>query len=762
MVRDSRKIAAILAADVVDYSRLMGADETGTLASLKARRTTFEELVREFDGRVFGSVGDSLMAEFQSAVNAVSCALAIQERIGAENAALPVTARMQLRIGVNLGDVIEEKGSVFGDAVNVAARLQALAKPAGVLISGPVYDQVHLKISGRFIDAGSRQVKNIQEPVRTFEVLPAEPPGIAGRLADVFAHLASRRVLRAVAVGVAIGIALGLGLFWRDIPVPVAGGRLGELLNPEAGEPPPDSIAVLPFVNLSGDPANDYLGEGLAEELMHRLAKIPGLRVAARTSTFAFKDKKTSVREIADALGVNYVVEGSVKRQGDRVRVNAALVERVSGVNRWSNSYENDSGDFFAIEDEIGTQVLTALELVLEARSNEPAGPADQGSVAAYDYFLQGLSYLRQTKSEKALEAAEQMFSRALAEQPDFARAQAGLCETLVERYALERVPALVASAEHACARAQALDSSAQEVHEAVGRLRLATGDAAEAAAAYRRALTLVPQSPDVLIGLAFALAAEGNAAEAERTHQRAIAAQPRYAYAHIAYGNFLFGQGRAAEAIVSYERATILAPDNPNAFNNLGSAYMLAGDFDRAGRAFERSIAIEPRRGSYSGFGGVQYYLGRYAAAEDMFRKAIDLAPADHRLWGNLADALRFDARPDEAREAYRRALELADGELAVNPKHAINQAQAAYYAVQLGDADRARRGIARALSEGDDSNYVHYYVALAELGLGDKARALSHIERAHELGYPEVLLKAAPELGEMRRIIDQRGART
>lgn len=754
MVRDSRKIAAILAADVVDYSRLMGADEAGTLAALKARRTIFGELVGEFDGREFGSVGDSLMAEFQSAVNAVSCALAIQERIAGENAPLPAARRMLLRIGVNLGDVIEERGSVFGDAVNVAARLQALARPGGVLIAGSVWEQVHLKVPARYIAAGLREVKNIAEPVRTFEVLPPEPPGLAGRIAGALAHVASRRVLRAVAIGVAIGAALGLGLGWRAIPVPGTGKQLGALLNPGDAEPAPNSIAVLPFVNMTGDPESDYLGEGLAEELMHRLARIPGLSVAARTSTFAFKGKQVSVREIADALGVSYVVEGSVKRQGERVRVSATLVERASGANRWTNSYETASGDFFAIEDDIGTQVLTALELVLESRGNEPAA-APQGSVAAYDYFLQGLSYLRQPKSAKTLEAADQLFGRALAEQPGFARAQAGLCETKVERYALERVPALIAAAEEACARAQALDNAAQEVHEAVGRLRLATGDAAQAAASYRKALALVPQSPDVLIGLAFALAAEGKTEEAERTHQRAIAAQPRYAYAHIAYGNFLFNAGRPVDAIASYEHATILAPDNPNAFNNLGSAYMFAGDFERASRALERSIALEPRRSSYSGYGTVQYYLGRYREAEGLFRKAIELAPADHRIWGNLADALRFDGRGAEAVDAYRHALELADGELAVNPKHAINQAQAAYYAVQLGDKDRARRGLDLALPEGDGNNYVHYYVALVELGLGDRTRALTHLKRARELGYPESMLKAAPELGDLRRMI-------
>lgn len=754
MVRDSRKIAAILAADVVDYSRLMGADEAGTLAALRARRATFEELVREFDGRVFGSVGDSLMAEFASAVNAVSCALAIQERIGGENAALPAVVRMQLRIGVNLGDIIKEKGSVFGDTVNVAARLQALAKPGGVLISGPVYDQVHLKIPGRFIDAGSRQFKNIQEPVRSFEVLPAKPAGFAGRVAGFLAHAVSRRVLRAVAIGVALGAALGLGLGWREIPVPWTGKQLGALLDPQDAEPTPNSIAVLPFVNLSGDAAIDYLGDGLAEELSNRLARVTGLRVAARTSTFAFKGKQLDVGEIAGRLGISYVIEGSVRRDAGRVRVNAALVEVASGTQRWSNSYESPSGDFFTIEAEIGAQLMTALETLLGTRG-APASQLPVGSGPAYDYFLQGRAYLRQKKSKKSLDAAEQLFERALAERPDFARALAGLCETRVERFALERIPALVSAAEDACSRAQALDSAAQEVHEAIGRLRLATGDAAEAEAAYRQALALVPQSPDVLIGLGYALTEEGEFDEAEATYRRAIAAQPRYAAAHFAFGNYFIRRGRPADAIAPFERATRLEPDNPSAFNNLGGAQLQVGDFERATEAFSRSLALEPRQSSYSNIGTVLYYRGRYGEAVEMYRKATELAPADHFMLGNLADALRFDGQGAKSLQAFQRALELVDGELTVNSKHAFNQAQAAYYATRLGDKDRARRSIALALQEGEDFNYVHYYVALAYLGLDDPAKALLHARRARDLGYPEALLRAAPELGDLRSMI-------
>ncbi len=753
MVRDSRKIAAILAADVVAYSRLMSADEEGTVSALKNRRAIFDEVVGEFGGKEFGSVGDSLMAEFPSAVNAVLCAQAIQERMETENSGLPPARRMQLRIGVNLGDIIEEQGTAFGDTVNVAARLQSLAKPGGVLISRPVYDQVHLKVPARYIDAGARQVKNIDEPVRTYEVLPKPPEGLVGKTFDFIRRATSRRVRRAAAVVLIIATGVGLGLLLREFLSPRASQRLSAALGSHAPAPNPYSIAVLPFINMSGDPRNDYLGDGLSEEISYRLTRISQLRVAARTSAFAFKGKNENVSDIADTLGVRYVVEGSIKRQADRVRVTAALVEGASGSNRWSNAYERPSADILDIESDISAQVITALELILGKTDAATTAPPTNASTTAYDFYLQGLAYLRQPKSTKSLEAAEQLFQSALAEQSNFARAQAGLCETRVERFALEKVPAFVTAAEEACANAKALDSAAPEVHMAVGRLRLATGDAAEAEASYRQALSLVPQSPDALIGLAEALAAGNKFDDAEASYRRAIAAQSSYSFAHQAYGNFLFRQGRAAEAATAYERATQLAPDNPNALSNLGGAYFMLGSFDKAADAFARSIAIEPRRASYSNSGSVLYYLGRYREAEAMFQKAIGFTPADHRLWGNLADAQYFESRREEAKASYRRALELADGELAVNPKDAVNQAQAAYYATRLGEQDRARRSIKIAVTEGDRDVYALYYVALAELGLGDEPAALAHAKRARDLGYPEKLMRAAPELGELRK---------
>ncbi len=754
MHEHERKIAAILAADVVDYSRLMGIDEESTLSALKVRRSIFDRLVAEHGGHEFGSVGDSLMAEFPSAVNAVSCALSIQQEIENENASLIAAQRMHLRIGVNLGDVIEENGTAFGDAVNVAARLQALAKPGGVLITGAVHDQVLHKLPARFIDAGMRHAKNIFEPFRTFEVLPAEPAGLAGRIADFLERASSRRVQRAALAALALIAALALGLLWRELSTSGGAQRLAAALGFGSTQAAPYSIAVLPFDNMSGDPRNDYLGDGLAEELSSRLTKISDLRVAARTSAFALKRREMDISDIAERLDVRYVVEGSVKREADRIRITAALVEGASGSNRWKNVY-TETADLSVIEEQIATQVVKALELVLAEPMEVATQRPRNGNAMAYDFYLQGLAYLRQPKSVKTLAAAELLFEHALQEEPNFARAQAGICEARVELYLLEKVPAHVAAAETACANAQALDSTAQEVHMAVGRLHLATGDAEAAETSFRQALALVPQSPDVLMGLAGALAQRGKTQEAESAYQRAIAAQSHYAGAHMAYGTFLFYQGRAADAAAAYERATVLTPDDPNSLSSLGGAHLLMGNFEQAADAFAGSLALEPRRASYSNTGTAHYYLGRFDEAAEMYRKAIGFAPSDHRLWGNLADALLFGSRPEEARESYRHALELVDGELAVNPKHAVNQAQAAYYATRLGEKVRARQAIAMALSEGEREVYVQYYVALAELGLGDRSTALAHARRARQLGYPEKLMRAAPELGEIRKML-------
>ncbi|MGH8135980.1 MAG: adenylate/guanylate cyclase domain-containing protein, partial [Steroidobacteraceae bacterium] len=421
MVKDSRKLAAILAADVVEYSRLMSADEAGTLAALRIRRAVFDELVKAFDGLEFGSVGDSLMAEFPSAVNAVQCALAVQQRIENENSPLPAARRMQLRIGVNLGDVIKEHGSAFGDTVNIAARLQALAKPGGVLISGPVYDQVHLRLPARFIAAGARQVKNIAEPVRTFEVLAAESPGIAGRIAGIFTRIASRRVRRAAAGIAALVIAVALGLLGREIYVSNTGQQVGTLLGSLEQEPTPNSIAVLPFADMSEKQDQEYMSDGIAEELLNLLAQVPELKVIARTSSFAFKGEKIEIAEIAKKLNVANVLEGSIRKAGNTLRISAQLIRAADSTHLWSETYDRPVDDIFKVQNEIANAIVQALQIRLAGGevSRRKGGTLN---VEAYQLHLRAMSALNENTKE-SLDAAGTYLEQATRLDPDYGMA---------------------------------------------------------------------------------------------------------------------------------------------------------------------------------------------------------------------------------------------------------------------------------------------------------------------------------------------------
>ena len=354
MLEHGRKIATILAADVVEYSRLMGVDEAGTVAALKVRRALFVQLVREFEGSEFGSVGDSLMAQFPSAVNAVQCAQAIQRAVTKENEPLAPDRRMSLRIGVNLGDVIEEDGALFGDGVNVAARLQSLAAPGGILIAGAVYEQVKKKLPTRFNYAGVEARQEHSRSLATYEVLEADErhPRLKG-----FVRYARRRRVGAIAV-LAL---LAAGVLWWAWRNDVGLTQVRSMLQPA----PPASLAVLPFVNMSPDKDQEYFADGISEELLNLLAQVPELRVIARTSSFSFKGKEVDIAEIARRLNVANVLEGSVRKSGDTLRITAQLVRASDSSHLWSQTYDRQMTDVFKVQDEIAAAVVAQLKIKL-------------------------------------------------------------------------------------------------------------------------------------------------------------------------------------------------------------------------------------------------------------------------------------------------------------------------------------------------------------------------------------------------------------
>ena len=356
-----RKLAVIFAADVAEYSRLMGLDEVGTLRTLQAYRTILDRLIAAHHGRIFNTAGDSVMADFASPVDAVECAVAVQEAIAKENANRPEGEQMRFRIGVHLGDVIVEGANLFGDGVNIAARLEGLAEPGGICLSGAVRDQVGTRLPVAFTPLGEQRVKNIAEPVRAFKVGGLPDQRLTTSVFGAGWKSARIRVLGAAAAAVLL-IAAGGGAWW------VWSGRQAEP-QPEmattAAQPysaPRLSMVVLPFANLSNDPEQEYFADGITEDLTTDLSGIQGSLVIARNTAFTYKGKQVDAKQIGRELGVRYVLEGSVQRSGKQVRINAQLIDAETGAHLWAERFDRDIGDLFALQNEITARIARALQ----------------------------------------------------------------------------------------------------------------------------------------------------------------------------------------------------------------------------------------------------------------------------------------------------------------------------------------------------------------------------------------------------------------
>ena len=307
-----RKLAAILSADVEGYSRLMGQNEEQTIRTLTSYRTTISNLVEQYRGRVVDSPGDNILAEFNSVVDAVESAIKIQIELAERNAEVPMEKRMQFRIGINLGDVVEEEGRIYGDGVNIAARVESMADAGGICISGTVYDHVENKLDCKYDYLGEKQVKNISRPIRVYNLLMKSEPS-----ADVASE--------------------------ERMALPL---------------PDKPSIAVLPFMNMSGDPSQEYFSDGLTEQIINGICKVSNLFVIARNSSFAYKGRSVNIRQVGKELGVRYILEGSVQKAGDRVRITVQLIDTTTGYHLWSENYDRDLSDIFALQDEITLKII--------------------------------------------------------------------------------------------------------------------------------------------------------------------------------------------------------------------------------------------------------------------------------------------------------------------------------------------------------------------------------------------------------------------
>ncbi len=378
-----RRLAAILAADVVGFSRLVGRDEEGTIARLKAlRQELIDPSIARHGGRIVKTMGDGVLVEYPSVVDAVRNAAELQQAIAGHEADGPEDDRIRFRIGVNLGDIVIDGDDILGDGVNVAARLEALSEPNGVCISGAAFDQVDGKLDLAFDDLGEREMKNIRKPVRVYRV----------------------RMDRGRAEAATAGEAATLAM------------------------PDKPSIAVLPFENMSGDPEQDYFSDGITEDLITALSRIRWFFVIARNSTFAYKGRGVDVREVARELGVRYVIEGSVRKAGNRVRLTAQLIDGPTGTHVWATRYDRDLEDIFAVQDELTQTVVGAIEPELSKAEQERARLKKPEALDVWDIYLRGMSSLNALTGESLAEA-EKTFARAIALDSGFAGAVAGLAE---------------------------------------------------------------------------------------------------------------------------------------------------------------------------------------------------------------------------------------------------------------------------------------------------------------------------------------------
>jgi adenylate cyclase len=548
----SRRLAAILAADVVGYSRLMGADEEGALERLKALRSELiDPNIAKHHGRIVKTTGDGMLVEFASVVDAVRCAVEMQRTIPERNAVVPADRRIELRIGINLGDVIADGDDLYGDGVNIAARIEALANPGGVFISGTVYDHVRDRLPFCFEDRGEQQVKNIARPIRVYRV----------SLEDV-ASITS-----------------------ENVPLPL---------------PDRPSIAVLPFQDMGGDPEQEYFSDGVSSDIITELSRNHSLFVISRSSSFTYRGRSIDVRRVSRELGVRCVVEGSVRRSGDRARVSAQLVEGDTGKHLWAERYDRDVTEVFAVQDEITAAVTAAILPAVTDAEQRRALRKPPESLGAWEVYQRGLWHFgKVTRADN--EQARVYFERAIALDGSFAAAYSYLALTYV-------------------------------TEGGVFAARLIDETARLAATAARRAVEYDPHDADALSTIAYAAFLTGNHQEARKWASRADACGATSAWVSGIKGVLLVWSGHAAEGRNTMRTALRLNPRDPRnrlLGSSIAASYYFEHDYIAAFDAANWAITEYPAYPNpYRWLAASLGQLGKVEEAGEALRKAVTVSP--------------------------------------------------------------------------------------------------------------------------------------
>ena len=589
-----RRLAAILAIDVVGYTRLMGRDEEATLANLHKSRELINRLVGARDGRTFGVAGDSVIAEFASPVEAVRCAIEIQRHMAEINKDLSADSQMQLRIGVNLGDAIVDKDALFGEGVNIAARLEQLANPGGIVLSRAVRDQIRDRLDLNLADLGEIRVKNVARPVHSFQVLrEGETPIQVPRPA--------RRLLKLPAYAALFVVVLSAGVFlWQSQRPDFTPVDPASMAFPLPDKP---SIAVLPFNNMSDDASQEYFADGMTEDLITDLSKISGLFVIARNSSFSYKGQAVQVRQVAEELGVRYVLEGSVRRAGDQVRINAQLIDATTGGHIWAERYDGTLDDVFALQDKVTQEIIAALAVTLTGEEVAQQARHDTTSAAAHDAYLQGWAHYKLLTPEELANAVP-YFEEAIRLDPSYAQAQAALASAYWDAFkngwAFDiGLPSFEAEARANAHLEAALQSPTPLAHALQARITASAGFYDLAVTEAEKALALDQNDAGAHAGLADALVFADRPGEAFDAIEIAMRLDPHHPPSFlITLGAAQFGVEQFAEAAATFERAIKRNPDNEIPLIYLASSY------GHLGRMTEAEAAIEAANDVRAGLG--------------------------------------------------------------------------------------------------------------------------------------------------------------